>query len=263
MSECDEAYKDCVAARQARVAKTLEGAKPWETEVQLAAKAGVSRRAIQRAKRLLQKAPTDAKPVSDKRQRAFDAYDRIKAREGRKPIFAEVQEEAGVSNTVARAVFTARETEEQVRAKGPELTKAEREALIAKLPAKDRAWLEEEATKARAEATAQVRHTYNQWKDQNLALYMKRVDDLIHMLSTPSYAVMYAKEYNIILRCLHPDTAGTRSDADRAEAFRLFTRYKLKFINDEEERIEARRQLRSQLPKTLEEMLARKRTKTV
>jgi hypothetical protein len=34
-------------------------------------------------------------------------------------------------------------------------------------------------------------------------------------------------------------------------------------INDEEERIDAKRELRSNMPKTLQEMLARKKTKTV
>jgi hypothetical protein len=43
----------------------------------------------------------------------------------------------------------------------------------------------------------------------------------------------------------------------------MFTHYKMKMINDEEERITARRELRSGMPKTLAEMDARKKTKTV
>jgi hypothetical protein len=74
---------------------------------------------------------------------------------------------------------------------------------------------------------------------------------------------MRKAEYNTIMRCLHPDTAHSRTSEERAEAFRLFTHYKLKMINDEEERIDAKRELRSNMPKTLQEMLARKKTKTV
>lgn len=60
--ECQEAYKDCMATRDTRVEKVVKEAKPWETERELAAKAGVSRDtiAVKKAK-LLQSVggPTD------------------------------------------------------------------------------------------------------------------------------------------------------------------------------------------------------------
>jgi hypothetical protein len=92
---------------------------------------------------------------------------------------------------------------------------------------------------------------------------MKRLDDIERMLKSWPYSVMRKTEYNTIMRCLHPDTAHSRTSEERAEAFRMFTHYKMKMINDEEERITARRELRSGMPKTLAEMDARKKTKTV
>jgi len=57
--DCKERYEECVAARQARVTEVLASAEPWETINELAARAGVAPRTVDRAKaKLLQTAPS-------------------------------------------------------------------------------------------------------------------------------------------------------------------------------------------------------------
>jgi hypothetical protein len=83
----------------------------------------------------------------------------------------------------------------------------------------------------------------------------------IRRLLTGRQAVMSRAEYNIILRCLHPDSSASRTAEQLGEAFRIFTTYKLKLYSEEEEEVEKRRQSRSTLPQTREELLARKKKK--
>ena len=45
---CEESYKACMASRRARVEKVIAEAAPWETQQQLADKAGVSVDTVQR-----------------------------------------------------------------------------------------------------------------------------------------------------------------------------------------------------------------------
>jgi hypothetical protein len=223
------------------------------------------------------------KPVNEKRERAFAAYDRRKAA-GEDLTWAAVQAEAGVSGTVARAIFTVRETEDKVKAETAPAVEAEAEAatrfnLIEELKDEMMAYLSKLTTAerkrhdARAEAfkwereskiAADAGYKIRKWEEETgIAFYMKRLDDIERMLKSWPYSVMRKTEYNTIMRCLHPDTAHSRTSEERAEAFRMFTHYKMKMINDEEERITARRELRSGMPKTLAEMDARKKTKTV
>jgi len=55
--DCKERYEECVAARQSRVTEVLASAAPWETIDELAARAGVAPRTVDRAKaKLLQTA---------------------------------------------------------------------------------------------------------------------------------------------------------------------------------------------------------------
>lgn len=46
---CTEAYNECMAARRARVEAVIAERKPWETQRELAEKAGVSRQAVSQA----------------------------------------------------------------------------------------------------------------------------------------------------------------------------------------------------------------------
>jgi len=100
------------------------------------------------------------------------------------------------------------------------------------------------------------------WADESgISFFMKRIDSDLQMFNNPRNAVMYKTEYNIILRALHPDTGHTRTKEQMEEAFRIFTRYKFKMINDAEERENAIRALHSSMPKTLAEMMARRKNK--
>lgn len=47
--ECRETYKECTAARRARVEAVIAAAEPWETQAELAEKAGVNLRTVKRA----------------------------------------------------------------------------------------------------------------------------------------------------------------------------------------------------------------------
>jgi hypothetical protein len=69
---------------------------------------------------------------------------------------------------------------------------------------------------------------------------------------------MSRADYRKILRCVHPDTGAHVSDANRNEAFRLFTQLEARLVDDAEQ---ADLKRVSTLPKTVEEMLARRKTK--
>jgi hypothetical protein len=75
------------------------------------------------------------------------------------------------------------------------------------------------------------------------------------MLTWPRNGVMTKSEYNTILRCLHPDGLKSRTEQQLSEAFRIFTHYKLKMVADDDER----QKFMSGLPRTREELLARKK----
>jgi hypothetical protein len=55
--DCKETYKQCTAARQARVEEVLASAEPWATQKELAEKAGVDVRTIKRAVQLQKMTP--------------------------------------------------------------------------------------------------------------------------------------------------------------------------------------------------------------
>jgi hypothetical protein len=48
-AECQESYRECMAARRARVEKVLAGAQPGDTHREFAERAGVTRQAIDQA----------------------------------------------------------------------------------------------------------------------------------------------------------------------------------------------------------------------
>ena len=104
-----------------------------------------------------------------------------------------------------------------------------------------------------------VRQEAMKWIDEvRIPLYEKKLAEIERMLSWPRNAVMTAPEYRKVMICLHPDSLHSRTEEQLAEAFRIFTHYKPKMVllNDEE-----RQRTLSDLPRTREEMLARKRTK--
>ena len=229
-----------------------------------------------------------SKPISTERERAFAAYDRRKAA-GEELTWEAVRAEAKTGHTVVRVVFTAREVEEKIRAEiaqeappAPDPAQAEQAAASAEFTrpleeavlayaskltgAEKKRWdkrVEAFKWQIAQEIADQASAQHRKWKEETgIAYYEKRLDNLEGMLTAWRYSVMRKAEYNTIMRCLHPDTAHSRTSEERAEAFRLFTHYKLKMINDDEERIAARRELYSNMPKTLADMLASKKTRT-
>lgn len=94
-------------------------------------------------------------------------------------------------------------------------------------------------------------------EELSLPGYFKRMDEIKQMLSWPRNSVMTKSDYNTILRCLHPDGLNSRTEQQLAEAFRIFTHYKLKMVADDDER----QKLMSGFPHTREELLARKKSR--
>lgn len=56
--DCQEGYQECMAARRARVERVIKEADPWETNDDLAVRAGVHLRTVLKTKALLQTVAT-------------------------------------------------------------------------------------------------------------------------------------------------------------------------------------------------------------
>lgn len=174
--------------------------------------------------------------------------------------------ESGFSRIVVEPVIAAKEAVEDGAAASPKefppemVYAAVLEFLSSPMRAKLEAGRRAYAKQLSEQFDAAVAKACRDWSDTNgLTMFNKRLDAIENTFMYPRNAVMTKLEYNVIMRCLHPDTGNSRSDDERGEAFRLFTKYKLKMVNDPEEREAARRELRSQMPKTLAEMLARRK----
>lgn len=230
------------------------------------------------------KTTTNPRPVrpdsADKRDRAFAAHDRIK--EAGEPLtHRAVQEEAGVSGTVVRAVFTAREVEqrvedgiaaearrvadmeemvrlltERINAYEARLTPGQRKAYDKSVEGKHfEAWM-------RHAIAAATEHAIHKWKAETGAdFFERRLDDVERRFTEWPYSALRKAEYNLILRCIHPDTGAHVSPEQRAEATRILTINKLKLVHDRQEIDNTMTALKSGMPKTVEEMLARKKAK--
>jgi hypothetical protein len=177
-----------------------------------------------------------------KEQAAFAAYDQLEAALETVTRQA-VAREAGVSNTIADKVIAARRAASAQPL--PELSMTAQQKL--------EAWQK----KLEAEFEYRVRQASMQWLDEvRIPIYEKKLADIERMFEWPRNAVMTKPEYRAIMRCLHPDSLNSRTEEQLAEAFRLFTHYKPKLIRlDEDER----REVLSGLPRTREELLARKK----
>lgn len=215
------------------------------------------------------KPKTESKPApnpldsNDKVRRASIAYDELEAT-GKPFTHKDLTNRAQVSSTVARKVFTAKATEKAVKETVIKESLTDRWAneLTPSQKQKIDNILARERKNLHSHFDDEVSKGIEKWaRETGIYLYMKEIENVKMMLKSPSYAVMYKAEYNKILFCLHPDRANSHSTEELAEAFRIFTHYKLKMINDTEERAEAQRKLNSRMPKTLEEMLARRRDK--
>jgi hypothetical protein len=109
------------------------------------------------------------------------------------------------------------------------------------------------------EFEGRVRAESMKWINEvRIPSYEKKIGDLIRMLSSPRNAVMTSAEYKKVVMCLHPDGLSSRTEEQLAEALRIFIHYKPKMVADEEEK----RRALSNLPRTVEELLARKKPRT-
>ena len=181
------------------------------------------------------------RPPTKKQQKAFAAYDRLAAT-GVEVTRQAVMEAAGVSNTVADRVCTTRRAAAVTEL--PELSMTAQQKL--------EVWQH----KLEAEFDHRVYlEARKQMEELHIPAVRKELDAMAKMLASPRYAVMRKGDYNKIMKCLHPDRMDGVTVEELAEAFRIFTHYKLKMINDEEERKDALRRMENVLP-SREEALA-------
>ena len=98
------------------------------------------------------------------------------------------------------------------------------------------------------------REVHKRLTELGIPAFHKRLDAVEQMLTWPRNTVMTREEYITILKCLHPDALHSRTDTQLAEAFRIFTHYKLKMAPEAADR----REVFNGMPRTVEEMMARK-----
>jgi hypothetical protein len=195
------------------------------------------------------KKPKKSRPTPEL-EKALHAYDRRKLA-GEELTYEAIQAEAGVSSTPVRRAFAMREAKQQIdQTDTIVLSMSAQEKFDAKVRALRKNLDFEVETKAREE----TRKRLDEWHIPN---YLKLLHEVEKMLQYKR-GIMSRAEYRKILRCVHPDTGGHVSEANRNEAFRLFTQYEAKLVDDNEE---ARLKRVSTLPQTVEELLARKRQK--
>ncbi len=206
--------------------------------------------------------PKPATPKKEQQQKAqvqaaLDAYDRLKA-SGKEPTKEAIKEEASVGVRAAGQAKAIRETEAKATAAATAAAvetataKAAKAALSMKLDAAIRAHKRKLELEFETRVQAECKRRQ---EELSIPAYFQRLAEIERMLNWPRKGVMTKSEYNMIVLCLHPDALNSRTVDQMAKAFRLFTHYKLKMVDDEDER----RKLASSLPRTREEVLARKK----
>jgi len=184
--------------------------------------------------------------VTPKTQKAIDTYKAFKAA-GVAPTQAEVQDKAGVSSTAVRRAFTILRTQEEMLAQEPD---------VAGMP---KTWKD----RYDAAITRKVAQLEAEYDERRMAQVRKHIDEYI----LPLYADKLAKaerlmeiskkpftvdEYRQLLAALHPDSTPDR----RAKVFTM--------VKDREHLLrppERDKPFTSDLPKTLDELLKRRKPK--
>jgi hypothetical protein len=194
--------------------------------------------------------PPAPKKTNEKLEAALHAYDRRK-QAGEELTYEAIQKEAGVSSTPVRRAIAIREAEEKASTDAVAgLSMSAKEKLQAAIRSEVKRLELEAETRAINEAQKRIEEWF-------LPDYMKLLRKVEHMLEYKR-GLMSRADYRKILRCVHPDTGAHVSDANRNEAFRLFTQLEAKLVDDAEQ---ADLKRVSTLPKTVEELLARRRKK--
>lgn len=184
--------------------------------------------------------------VTPETQRALDAYDQFKGH-GVEPTQVQVQEKAGVSNTVVRRAFTQRKAEEALLKREPDL---------GDMP---KSW-KEKYERALGRAVAKLEAEYNQRRmaeverhinEYLMPLYREKLEKAERVMAI-SKRPFTVDEFRQLLAALHPDSTPDR----RAPVFNM--------VKEREHLLrppERDKPFTSSLPQTLEELLKRRKRK--
>ena len=193
----------------------------------------------------------------EKLEKALHAYDRRKAA-GEPITYEALMEEAGTSSMPVRRALDIRKTEEALASQEEIVLSA---SMQEKFDAKIRAYKKQIDL---AFETAVSNEARKLSEELGLRHYLDKLKEVEDLLNSPRWAIMSTAHFKLILACLHPDNARQGHEKRFEEAFALFNGYKPKLIDlssekeekDRRKRIEARG---SPLPRTVEEMLARRK----
>jgi hypothetical protein len=193
--------------------------------------------------------PKPTKPTPEL-EKALHAYDRRKLA-GQELTYEAIMQEAGVSSTPVRRAIAMREAEEKV---SKEAVAGLSMSAQQKLDAAIRSAVRRLELEAETRAINESKKRLDEWHLPNYMALLRKVEEMLKF----KRGLMSRADYRKILRCVHPDTGAHVSDANRNEAFRLFTQLEARLVDDAEQ---ADLKRVSTLPKTVEEMLARRKTK--
>lgn len=157
------------------------------------------------------------------------------------PLLREaIVEEAGISRGIADSALAAWRARTPANSDDIVLSASAQKKYDAKVRAFKKSFDYAVETKARQVITeTTIPHTLKQ---------LARIEALMKQGSK----VMSKAEYRTVLACLHPDASHSKEKL--AEAFRIFSSYRFQLADDEPER-----KLISGMPRTVAELLARKR----
>jgi len=196
---------------------------------------------------------------ADKLDEALRVYDRRKL--AGEPISENIiAEEMGASVTPGRRAIAVRRAQEVM---GEQVEIILSASAQEKFDAKIRAMRKD----FDLEVETAARELHRKWREEmSLPHYFEKLEEVESLLNSPRWAVMPIGHYKMILACLHPDNARSGHEKRFEEAFALFNNYKPKLVDLSSEKEEKDRLKRIELrgnplPRTVEEMLARKTMK--
>jgi predicted transcriptional regulator len=191
-------------------------------------------------------------PANDaKLEKALHAYDRRKAA-GEEITYEALMEEAGTSSMPVRRALSIRKGQEELGEQAEIILSA---SMQQKYEAKVRALKKTFEYEVQTRVLSDIKTHMEKYGIPNYMALLRKVEGMIEH----KRGVMKRAEFRIIQRCLHPDTGQHVSDANRNEAFRLFMSLEARLVDDDKEQADLKRV--STLPRTVEEMLARKTMK--
>jgi hypothetical protein len=188
--------------------------------------------------------------LSPQVERALWVYDRRRMA-GESLAYDDMELEAGVSSSAFSRAIAIRMAEDKIATEQAiALSKSAAKKLVLAIRRATRELDMQYETRVRNEA----KKLLDEW---HIPDYLKTLRTVQTMLKWKR-GIMSRAEYVRIIRCLHPDTGAHVTDENRNEAFRLFTQYEARLVDDNEQ-VDLKRV--SNLPSTVEELLARKRSR--